>query len=105
MQRHFSKLRILFAAFTFLGLLAQGSIEAQQVSGRISAIAYNDGVQRIYAFAAATDGSLYVNYWNGSIWQWADQGKPGTAAVHSPSAITYFDSAGRQHIYAFVASS
>ena len=102
MQRHFCKLHLLFAVLALLGFLAPGSAKAQLVTGRISAVAYNDGVQRIYAFAAASDGSLYVNYWDSSNWNWANLGRPGTTAVHSPSAITYFDAAGRQHIYAFV---
>ena len=41
-----------------------------------SSIAYNDGVQRIYVFGVGANGDLCVNYWNGSSWQWADQGHP-----------------------------
>lgn len=32
--------------------------------------------QRIYAFITGNNNYLYVNYWNGSQWQWADQGTP-----------------------------
>jgi hypothetical protein len=33
------------------------------------------GRQRIYAFVRGLDGHLHVNYWDGSAWQWADQGQ------------------------------
>ena len=107
MQRNIGKLHILLAAFTFLSLLAQGSIEAQQVSGRISAIHYEDDVHHIYAFAAATDGSLYVNYWDGNSWHWANQGNPGVAVTY-PSAINYISDpidGGPQLIHAFANGS
>jgi hypothetical protein len=59
--------------------------------------------QQIYAFVTGSNGHLYVNYWNGSSWQWADRGLPSSGAnLLSPSgAITYLDSAGKQRIYAF----
>jgi len=57
-------------------------------------------VQRIYAFAQASDGHLVVNYWNGSAWYWADQGLADGYLFSYPSAITYL-SAGVQFIYVF----
>jgi hypothetical protein len=75
------------------------------------AITYKDnaGKQRIYAFSIKGGGSsLYVNYWDGAKWQWADQG--GSGLVSAPSVITYKDepitvitqpSKATQHIYAF----
>jgi hypothetical protein len=62
----------------------------------------NNAPQRIYAFArGSNDGKLYVNYWDGSQWQWADQGKPpGTTVDSMPGVVTYAD--GSQRIYAFV---
>jgi len=73
-----------------------------------SVITYRDGPQRIYAFVAGTNGHLYVNYWNGAQWNWADQGTPpGTtlsldlAGGAAPSAVT-FSAAGLQRTYVFV---
>jgi|SRR5579871_6990698 len=58
--------------------------------------------QRIYAFAVGSNGHLVVNYWDGSEWQWADQGLPaGNVTVFYPNAITYLDTNGKQRIYVF----
>jgi hypothetical protein len=47
------------------------------LTGSGSVITFNqNGKQIIYAFVNATNGHLYVNYWDGSKWHWADQGKP-----------------------------
>jgi hypothetical protein len=47
------------------------------LTGTGSVITYNqNGTQLIYAFANASNGHLYVNYWDGSKWHWADQEKP-----------------------------
>ncbi len=60
------------------------------------------GIQRIYAFVRGYNGHLYVNYWDGFSWLWADQGTPqDTTVVDYPAAITYSE-AGIQRIYAFV---
>jgi hypothetical protein len=32
--------------------------------------------QRPYAFVQGSDGNLWVNWWNGSQWNWSNQGKP-----------------------------
>jgi hypothetical protein len=56
------------------------------------------GQQLVNAFVRDANGHLDVNYWNGSAWQWADQGvPPGTTASGSPAVIT--DLTG--DIYAF----
>jgi len=31
------------------------------------------GKQRIYAFVTSEDGHLYVNFWDGVQWKWANQ--------------------------------
>jgi hypothetical protein len=69
----------------------------------LAAVTYSEsGKQRIYVFACGDDGHVYVNYWDGSRWQWADQGTPpGTTAFTGLAAITYRE-AGTQRIYAFV---
>lgn len=67
-----------------------------------TAITYASGPNRlIYVFAVSSTGHLVVNHWNGSTWQWADQGLPaGASAVNSPSAITYA-SGPNQPIFVF----
>lgn len=63
----------------------------------------NGGVQRIYVFAIGSDGSLFVNYWDGYQWRWAYQGNPGEILRGRPAAITYLDWSGSQIIDVFVA--
>ena len=47
------------------------------VSGSPVVITYlQGGTQRIYAFDRGANGHLYVNYWDGSAWHWANQGTP-----------------------------
>jgi hypothetical protein len=60
--------------------------------------------RRIYAFVAGQNGHLYVNYWDGSAWHWADQGTPPSTkleTLHS-GATTYIDVTFKEHIHAFV---
>jgi hypothetical protein len=57
-------------------------------SGSPGVITYLAG--GIFAFVTGADGDLFVNYWNGSGWEWVDQGvPPGTTASGSPRVITY----------------
>jgi hypothetical protein len=71
-------------------------------SAGINAVTYRrGGKQRIYAFTAY--GNLYVNYWDGEAWHWADQGQPSEPVVSNPSVVTY-RYAGQRRIYAFVSS-
>jgi hypothetical protein len=66
-------------------------------------ITYPDaGTNKLYAFTGLTNGRLYIHYWDGSTWNWADQGAPpGTSVADQPSAITY-STGGVRRIYAFV---
>jgi hypothetical protein len=70
------------------------------------AVTYLDGgIRRIYAFVAGANGHLLVNYWNGTQWQWADQGTPpGATVAGSPSVITYAEG-GKQRLFAFIPGS
>ena len=86
-----------------------GTLVAQH-QGAISkasptAITFPKGVtQRIYVFVAGEDHHLYVKYWNGVKWAWADQGMPSGTTIdpaYQPSVITYLEG-GKQRIYAFV---
>lgn len=82
-----------------------------QLVTRPSAITFLDGgQQRIYVFACGqhkdtNDGNLYVNWFDGSSWAWANQMNPGTTVTGTPTAITYRDETGKQHIYVFVCAS
>ena len=80
----------------------QGTPPGTTVTGQPGVITYLEaGKQRIYAFVRGQNDHLYVNYWNGAQWQWADQGTPPGAIGYSPGVITYLDEAGKQRIYAF----
>lgn len=82
----------------------------------IQAITYKDlnQPQRIYAFVSGVTTSsfpgshLYVNYWDGSQWRWADQGAPPGGTVGSISGAvtfqdTYYDSGAEpRQIYVYV---
>jgi hypothetical protein len=74
---------------------------------RFEAITYREGnSQRIYCFSSVPK-HLYVNYWDGQGWHWADQGRPpdlgDNNTLQSLSAITYRE-ASKQRIYVFVGS-
>ena len=65
---------------------------------------YRARKQRIYVFVVGGNGHLYVKYWNGAKWTWADQGAPSGTTVEAspaPAVITYVEG-GKQRIYAFV---
>jgi hypothetical protein len=73
---------------------------------RPGVITYREGgTQRIYAFVGGLNDHLYVNYWDGAQWQWADQGAPPgidmSMGLDRPGVIT-FREGGTQRIYAFV---
>jgi urease beta subunit len=73
--------------------------------GQPSTISYVDksGNRRIYVFTSSTNGHLYVNYWDGFTWHWADQGFPYGGQLNRPRAITWVDPAGNRQIYVFAA--
>jgi hypothetical protein len=80
----------------------QGLPEGNDIGGDLGVITYLEaGKRRIYAFVDGTNGHLYVNYWDGGQWQWADQGVPPGTHVGHPGVITYLE-AGKRRIYAFV---
>jgi hypothetical protein len=70
---------------------------------RPSTITYTTatGNHVIYSFVQGVNHHLFVNYWDGGSWHWADQGPPPDAnAVNDPSAVTIYHG-GTQLIYAF----
>lgn len=74
--------------------------------GLPSVVTYKDnriGKQRIYIFNLGDDENLYVNFWDGTRWQWANQGKARNARlISSVRAVSYKDEANREQIFAFV---
>src|SRR5690349_1642131 len=53
---------------------------------------------RPYVFAKAGDGKLWVNWWDGSAWHWANQGTPpGVKIAGSMGAITV--DTGRPYVF------
>jgi hypothetical protein len=81
----------------------RGTPPATAVSIEPSVITYREGTtqpQQIYAFVRGANGRLYVNWWDGSQWAWADQGMPPTTAVSvEPSVITYREGTCRATIW------
>jgi hypothetical protein len=66
----------------------------------------NDGTRKIHAFVIGGDGHLWANWWDGSQWQWSDQGGANQSiGLTGPGAITYQDNAKKQHIYVFTHNS
>ena len=89
----------------------QGIPGGNAVPGAPSAITVMDtplSSQRPYAFVGGSDGHLWVNWWDGANWNWADQGIPGgnRKALGEPSAITVMDTPiSSQRPYAFGSAS
>src|SRR5690348_231580 len=43
--------------------------------------------QRPYAFMWASDGNLWVNWWDGRAWHWANQGTPPSVGLSGPVGV------------------
>src|SRR5262249_56837751 len=70
----------------------QGTPPGTTLRSDPAVVTYRDaaGNQRIYAFARGDNGRLYVNFWDGAQWRWADQGKPSSTTVAGTAdVITY----------------
>ena len=82
----------------------------QTVIGGVGAITVMDSpsaAKRPYAFVIGSDGHLWLNWWNGSQWGWANQGNPpvppGQTVIGGVGVVTVLDSPGAiQRPYAFV---
>src|SRR5437773_455528 len=63
--------------------------------------------QRPYAFVQGSDGNLWLNWWDGSQWSWANQGKPAGVNISGPvGVLTVMDNpTASQRPYAFVQGS
>jgi hypothetical protein len=88
----------------------QGTPSGVSVSGPVGVLTVMDtpaSAQRPYAFVRGSDGHLWVNWWDGSTWHWADQGTPSGVSVSGPvGVLTVMDTpASAQRPYAFVQSS
>jgi len=58
-------------------------------------------VDRLYAFAEGSDGQLWVNWWDGSQWQWSAQGMPPGATIAGAVGTLV----ANQSLYDFVRSA
>ena len=88
----------------------QGKPSGVNVGGRIGVITVMDSPtspQRPYVFVQGSDGNLWVNWWTGSQWIWANQGKPtGVDITATVGVITVMDSpTSPQRPYTFVQAS
>jgi hypothetical protein len=64
------------------------------------------GFTRLYAFVRGSDGHLYVNFWDGAQWNWADQGvPPATTIGGDPGMVGYSGVYGPEGLYAFIRGS
>ena len=61
------------------------------ISGPVGVLTMMDtptSAQRPYVFVRGSDGNLWVNWWNGSVWSWANQGNPpGVATISGPVGV------------------
>ena len=89
----------------------QGKPAGVTISGPVGVLTMMDtptSAQRPYAFVQGSDGNLWVNWWNGSVWSWANQGNPpGVATVSGPvGVLTVKDTpTSAERPYAFVQGS
>jgi hypothetical protein len=88
----------------------QGKPAGVNISGPVGVLTVKDNptaAQRPYAFVRGSDGNLWVNWWNGSQWNWANQGKPAGVNISGPEGVlTVMDAPlAAQRPYAFVQGS
>ena len=59
------------------------------VNSAPSAVYQSSALDRVTCFVIGSDGHVYDVFWNGTKWQWEDQGSPsaGVLAQFSPSAV------------------
>jgi hypothetical protein len=85
--------------------------EENSILYNISALTYLDGSIRRHQAFVEVSGKLFVKYWNGLGWNWANQSLPaGHTNIQSPSALTFLESRGNpfigtQWIYVFAMGS
>jgi hypothetical protein len=78
------------------------------ITGDPGAATYDNasGQHIVDIFARGSDGHLYLCYFNGSQWQWADQGRPDGGAVQgTPAVLAYRANGGSQQMTAYVRCS
>lgn len=49
----------------------------------------NEERTALYVFVTGGNGQLYINYFNGSAWEWDERGSPGVPLTSSPAATSY----------------
>src|SRR5436189_304205 len=61
-----------------------GTRGVARVTGRVGVLTMVDSPQAVYRLSlydAFRSGNLWVNWWDGGQWHWADQGKPAGARI------------------------
>jgi len=59
----------------------------------------------IYAFALESDpqgDNLIINWWNGRIWNWGEQGRPGVGLVGKPRPAALYENSGKERVFVAV---
>lgn len=84
----------------------QGKPSSTTVAGSPKVVSYKEGfVPLIYAYVRGGNGNLFVNYWNGSTWQWADLGAPPSTAMSGDAGVVNYRENGLQKTHVFVRGS
>jgi uncharacterized protein YfaP (DUF2135 family) len=88
----------------------QGTPPGVNIAGEVGVLTVMDtpaASQRPYAFVRGSNGHLWVNWWDGGAWHWADQGTPpGLSVAGEVGVLTVMDTpAASQRPYAFVRGS
>jgi hypothetical protein len=88
----------------------QGTPQGANIAGAVGVLTMMDNPnaeQRPYAFVRGSDGHLWINWWDGGAWHWADQGTPqGANVTGAVGVLTMKDNPNaEQRPYAFVTGS
>jgi hypothetical protein len=77
-------------------IFVKASAVPASISSAIGVINVDAG--RPYAFVKGGDGNMWVNWWSGSAWGWANQGTPSGVAIASPVGAITVDG-GRPYVF------
>jgi hypothetical protein len=68
----------------------QGTPPAVQIAASVGVLTVMDSpnaAQRPYAFVIGCDGQLWVNWWDGAAWHWANQGAPPSVKIVASAGV------------------
>ena len=92
------------SAWTWTNLGKPPGVDIHDAVSVVTVMAASTSDQRPYVFVHGSDGNLWVDWWNGSVWNWTNLGKPPDVDIHDAvSVLTMMDTpASDQRPYAFV---